>query len=47
VPESLTIWTNGMMQQRPGDFNSSGARTIIFAVSPETGDHIVVTYLRS
>lgn len=47
VPESVMVWLNGMLQQRPGDLNTSGARTILFSVSPHADDQIVTSYLRS
>lgn len=47
VPESVTVFLNGLALQRIGEFNTSGNQTIIFMESPEVGDTIRVNYLKA
>lgn len=47
VPESVSVWINGLYQKRIADFNTSGLRTITLTASPGTGEHILVNYLRN
>lgn len=47
IPESVQVFVNGVFQKKTEDFNTSGTNTIILAVSPLTGEVILVNYLRS
>lgn len=47
VPETVEVFVNGLRQKRIRDFNTSGSTTISFSDSPQSGDLILVNYLRS
>lgn len=44
VPESVQVFLNGIAQAKPLDYNTSGNDTILFAVSPLTGETVRVNY---
>lgn len=47
VPETVEVFVNGLKQKRVTHFNTSGSNTILFSDSPQSGDLILVNYLRS
>lgn len=44
VPETVQVFLNGIAQQKPEDFNTVGNDTILFSVSPLTGEAVRVNY---
>lgn len=47
VPESISITINGLEQKSPENYITSGTQTIIFSSSPETGDQILIDYIKA
>ncbi|MCC6328987.1 MAG: hypothetical protein IT174_10755 [Acidobacteria bacterium] len=47
IPESVDVTVNGLRQKRIDDFNTSGASTILLAVSPGPGEKVLINYLRA
>lgn len=43
-PDSVHVFLNGIAQRKPEDFNTTGNDTILFAVSPLTGESVRVNY---
>lgn len=46
IPESVVVYVNGVMQQRPDEFTTSGPRTIILADSPGVNEEVLICYTR-
>ena len=47
VPETLTVYVNGLQQSRPDDFNNTSDQTIVLTYSLEVGEEIAVTYMKA
>lgn len=45
VPGTVQVYVNGVRQQQPVDFNTSGMQTILLAQSPKTGEIVLVDYI--
>lgn len=46
IPESVSVFLNGLNQKRISEFNTSGTNTIVVAESPNPGEIILVNYLK-
>jgi len=44
VPETVQVFLNGLALTKPGDYQTVGNDTILFAVSPLTGEQVRVNY---
>jgi hypothetical protein len=47
IPESVQPFVNGVLQTIVNDFQTIGTDTIQFAVSPSSGESIVITYRKA
>lgn len=47
IPESVQPYLNGIRQRLVDDFTTSGSTTILFAISPQIGDTILIDYQRA
>jgi hypothetical protein len=47
VPESVEVIANGLLQSRIDEFNTSGTRNIHLNFSPQIGERILISYLRT
>lgn len=46
VPESVEVFINGLLQKPIIHFNTSGNQTILFTESPNSGDQILINYIK-
>lgn len=47
VPGTLQLYVNGVRQNQPDDFNTSGMQTVILAQSPTIGERLQVDYIKN
>lgn len=47
VPEKVQVMINGIIQKPVAHYNTSGLRTITLSDSPNTGETILVTYIKA
>lgn len=45
IPESVTIYVNGVLQKIVDDYNLSGGNTVTFTFSPSSVEHLQITYI--
>lgn len=45
-PDTTIIYVNGVKQNKPAHYNTSGSNTVIFSDSPQIGDILEINYVK-